>query len=222
MKKSYFYTVVIIEAIVIGLCTFLVCDHFMAKDETIITPVNPVDPSPNPDPFTILDLESGIKEIEEFNTAKYYFSSQESYAKAKTFKEVFGIFGDTEIPGTSAGFTYEYKGYVNAGVDFSKASVKKDGKKISINLPKAEIMGDVGFDTMPRLLDEKKNIFNPLSSEETTKAHENLKQHEKQKAIDSGILITAEENAKKVIETYLNVFKTALKDYDISITFGNN
>ena len=32
------------------------------------------------------------KEIEEFNTAKYYFSSQESYAKAKTFKEVFGIF----------------------------------------------------------------------------------------------------------------------------------
>ena len=83
-------------------------------------------------------------------------------------------------------------------------------------------MGDVGFDTMPRLLDEKKNIFNPLSSEETTKAHENLKQHEKQKAIDSGILITAEENAKKVIETYLNVFKTALKDYDISITFCNN
>ena len=69
---------------------------------------------------------------------------------------------------------------------------------------------------------KKKNIFNPLSSEETTKAHENLKQHEKQKAIDSGILITAEENAKKVIETYLNVFKTALKDYDISITFGNN
>lgn len=221
MKKN-FYTVMIVEAIVIGLCMFLLCDHFMVKDNSTIIDDTVITPGPVSGTFTITELENAIRENAEFISAKYSFSCEQNYSKSKTIKEIFGFGGDIEILGTNAGFTYKYKGYVNAGVDFSKAKVEKDDNNIKIILPKAEIIGDVGWEIKPQLLDEKKNIFNPLSSDETTKAHENVKEKEKQNAINNGVLEDAEENAEKWINTCLKAFKEPLKDYDVDIVFENN
>ena len=227
MKKYFnFYLVVVVEAIIIALCTFLICDHFMVKsvsDDKVHEKAVQQTGNENSE-YIFEQITESISSIQEFNTAKYSFSCQQTYQDYTSFKDDFLILGimlgDRKIPGTETSFTYLYKGYVNAGIDFTKVVVEHDDSTIYIKLPKAEILGEVQFNPTPQLIDEKKSVFNPLSSDETTQAHQAIKDREKQNAIEYGLLDDAEKNAETIIRGLLNSLKPAIDKYKIEISFN--
>lgn len=218
-NKINFYLVIIVEALVCISCTALACNYFYENKQekaSIIT-------TSNPDPDSTLaitteTLESGIREIQEFNTAQYYFSTVQYVSDSRKIQDFFGHKIDFKIPLTTNGFSYKYDGHVNAGVDFSKAKVTKDQNTIIVTLPKAEAH-DVVFDSECEFLDINNNIFNPISPEDMTVSQEKLKEVELQNAIDKGLLNDAEKNAKAVILDFLKFFKKELKDYSIVVNF---
>ncbi|MBP1933731.1 DUF4230 domain-containing protein [Ammoniphilus resinae] len=91
---------------------------------------------------------------------------------------------------------------VLAGIDLekSKSSVERDGKKVIITLPHAEIFS---VDSVVQFADEKDMIFQRISLDDRNQMIEQAKDGFRQKALEAGILEQAEEKAKAQINDYL-------------------
>lgn len=100
-------------------------------------------------------------------------------------------------------FSMIYDAHIKAGIDLSKASVEVNGKKITVTVPKPEVL-DVTVDSDSlEFYDEKLALFNWTDKEDTKKAMEYAKQDAEGKVSQTDLLNQASEQAKTVIETLL-------------------
>ena len=98
-----------------------------------------------------------------------------------------------------------YDGVVTAGIDFGKVSVVKDDAagKILVTLPPAEILNvDVDPETF-ELYSERTGLGNPLSVEDFNDSIVTLESNVRQKALDKGLLVKADENARAVVRNFI-------------------
>lgn len=156
-------------------------------------------------------ISSGIQEMGELITAEYYYSHAESYESLKKLSII-------TLPGTKVSFVYTVDGYIKAGIDFSKVSVTVDdeSRTLKLVLPAAKIMSsEIDHDTF-QTVSESTGIFADLSAEDVNKTFVHVKEMEEEKAITNGLLINADDNAAKILESFVKS-SFDLKDYTVAI-----
>lgn len=161
-------------------------------------------------------LKSSLNDMGFFITTEYNYTHVETYEKSRPF------FLIKEFPLTKAKFVYSCDGIISAGINFEKIDLKTDetDNKITITvfMPQAEIHSSELDLNSFKMLDEEKNIFNPITVEEVKNSFNNIKAYEEKKAKEKGVLEKANTNAETLIE---NLLKSIIKDKKYEIKFEN-
>lgn len=144
-------------------------------------------------------IKSGLNEIGILDTAEYYFTHCSKYSENV---QVWGC----EVPFSESSFIYSYDGRIKAGIDFSEITVEVNERKrvITITLPPVTITGfEIDTDSFT-LYDESISIINNISVESMADTISEIELDEREKAVDKGLLETAEKNAKLLVENFAN------------------
>lgn len=159
-------------------------------------------------------LKSSLNNMGFLITTEYNYTHAETYEKSRPFFKI------KEFPGTKAKFVYSCDGIVSAGVNFEKINLKTDETEnktiITVDMPQAEIRSSELDLNSFKMLDEEKNIFNPITVEEVKNSFNNIKTYEEKKAKEKGLLEKANTNARTLIENFL---KSSVKDKECEIKF---
>lgn len=142
---------------------------------------------------------SGLEEIGTLNTAEYYFTHVSKYEDSVEFL-------GCEVPFSESSFVYSYDGRICAGVDFSEIAVEVDeeSRTITVTLPPVMITSfEIDTDSFT-LYDESESLINQISVEAMADSISEIELDEREKAVDKGLLETAEENAKVLIENFMD------------------
>lgn len=124
---------------------------------------------------------------------------------------------DWQVPFTEKAFTMKWNGTVTAGIDLNRVSIKLDktGEKLIVTIPKADVI-DVQIDKDSfELLDEQNNIFNPISMDDLLKLDMTLEEDIKACALENGLLVTAQQNARIYITDILRSSEEIGSYYEI-------
>lgn len=157
-------------------------------------------------------IKQSLVNISNLNTAEYYYTHVEPYNSGNR-----KIFWETiPVPNTHSEGVYSYKGVVVAGIDFSKIEVEvdKQAKKINILLPEASITDSHPDDTSLKTYYERISIFNPVTMITYSDLSKKVDEAEREEAIENGLLIRANENAKMQIESFVRAMYD-VTDYKI-------
>ena len=164
-------------------------------------------------------LKSGLNDIGELASEEYYFSRSETVTDSKTFDfSSLGIDWKGTIPLTTNSFTYRYDGVIKAGIDFRKVNVETDeeNRKITIILPKAEILSSEVDPDSYKFYEIKNNILNPISPEDYAISFADLVHAEEERAIEKGLVDRAQKNAEELVKNFVRSVAVS-EDYNIDI-----
>ncbi|MCQ2433529.1 MAG: DUF4230 domain-containing protein [Clostridia bacterium] len=201
-------TVVFAAAICISLVVWL-CSR---DDDPVEVPAPPV--LSEPDTITITHeveklvevekvitaqiIEDGLRDIHSLVTAEYFFTEVVDYTDVK---RLFGF----ELPFTKSSYLVSYDGTVSAGIDCSGIHVEKNDadKQITITLPHAAVQSTtVDWDSLT-VYSEKEGLGNRTSVTDYNSSLSQLEETAAKKAADRGLLTSADENAKDLIEKFI-------------------
>ncbi|MBQ8054255.1 MAG: DUF4230 domain-containing protein [Lachnospiraceae bacterium] len=141
-------------------------------------------------------IREGLANMGILMTQEYYFTQVERYTKEKTFLKFIT---------SSSEFMYSYDGAVMAGVDFEKIRIVKDEdqKKITVSMPKSEIIAvTIDKDTF-KIYSEKESLWNPLKLEDYNISLVEFENTAKEKALASGILERSDEQARNLVREFI-------------------
>lgn len=147
--------------------------------------------------------------VRELTSLKYYYTNMGQFENQNTF---YGY----KVPFTSKKFIVSYDGVIHAGVDLEKMEVKVKDKSIEIKIPPAKILSHEIYEDSLKVFDERESIFNRIDIEDYNNFSKDQKKEVEDKAIKSGLLKEADEEARKAIEDSL-LSDTILSDYKIKI-----
>ena len=160
-------------------------------------------------PTIILDILSTENNgIDELSTLEYRFTDSAQFKDSRQIK-------NWKIPLTEKSFTLKWDGVIKVGINISDIKTTVKGDTITITIPTTQIFSyDIDEDSV-ELLDEKNNIFNPITIEDKLKFDKSTEKEMKERAIENGILEKAQQNAKSVIYEFLLSNSVIRKNYDI-------
>ena len=138
-----------------------------------------------------------INQVLDINTVKYNYSNVITVKKDKSINEI-------KIPFTEKSFVVKYDGIINAGVRPENIKVlKNDGKDISIEVKKCEILDHYIDDENFYIYDIKNSIFNKLNVQEVIDDVNKYKKDYEKKLIQEGFMDEVKSNTKSSIENIL-------------------
>jgi hypothetical protein len=142
---------------------------------------------------TTEELGEYIKSIGEMATAEYDYTMCQVAEKSSFI---------ISTPFTSSKVIYSYSGTIKAGIRISDAKIDVDQntKAIYVRLPEAEILSSELDQDSLEIYDEKQGFFSKMSMEDLNSFQSDLKAEAEEKAIEKGLLESAKENAKTIIE----------------------
>ena len=153
------------------------------------------------------EIETDIKAVGKLTTIDYRYTYAGTHTDtAKFFKWI-----------TKNSFIAQWEGVVAIGVDMSKVSisVNETSRIITISLPSAEIFyHDVDEESF-EVLDEKNNMFNPITVEDKVNFDKEYEQRIFSKISDSGLMSDASDNAKMMIDNIINSIPGIAEQYQI-------
>ena len=148
---------------------------------------------------TAEELSAGLNDIGRLITAEYYFTA---VASASTqLAPILGI----KLGFTESSFLASYDGVITAGIDFSLIRVEKDEERgrVTVTMPPAAILNvDIDPDSF-QLYSETTSIFTDITAEDYNNALLELEATEREKALARGILDNADENARKLVRSFI-------------------
>lgn len=153
-------------------------------------------------------IKDGLKEMGTLITQEYYFTQVEEY---KSTERVW-------IFDSNASFIFSYDGVVTAGIDCNDIEITKDdeAKIINVKIPKSNIIGvNIDHDSF-KIYEEKEGLWNKLDMSKYNNSIIEFENEAKNKAINKGIIDKADENAKTLIESFIN---SLIEDNVYSIEF---
>lgn len=156
-------------------------------------------------------ISFGIHDMGELVTSEYYYTHAEDLESVKT---MWGI----KVPFSKTSLVYKVDGCIKAGIDFTKVTVDVDNqeKTVKITLPESRIISsEIDHDSF-ELVNEKEGWFNELSAEDVNKTFSHVKELEEEKAIENGVLSRADENAARILESFVKS-SFDLKDYTVEV-----
>lgn len=156
-----------------------------------------------------------LKTLQELVTTEYIYTNSGKYENQN---QATIIGKDFSIPFTSKRFIVAYDGRIKVGTDLSRAeaSVNEATRTITITLPSSEITSHETFEDTLVVLDETNNVFNPISISDYNEFVSGQKADMEQKAIDRGVLSSADETAELIVRSYLSLLPE-MDDYTLII-----
>lgn len=143
-----------------------------------------------------VSLAEELTEISELATMEY------NYTNTVKFDSHLDFYG-YRIPFTTNFFIISYDGTIKAGVDLSKAQINLEGEMITVTLPPAEILSHtIDYDSM-QALDETYSFFNKITITDYTTFTKDQNDKMERKALESGLLMKARENAILVVRSFI-------------------
>ena len=149
----------------------------------------------------------GRKKITEVKLAKKYMRIERQFVLCRElvtvklrYSEIVSIKKRSALGVAKSYSIVKYSGVARAGIaDVSKiaATVSKDGKSVSISLPKSELLGnEIAFQ---EIFDEKRSIFVPITMKEIFDGIEESRASAGERLVAEGLLDDADAQAKAVI-----------------------
>ena len=172
--------------------------------------VNPVAPK-----IELDVLYEELQGIAELATVEYLFTDAARYSDSMQI-------GNWNVPGTEKSFTMKWSGVIKAGIQVDQVvfQVDENEKVITVTLPAAQILSyEVDNETI-EILDEKNNVFNPISVEDKVELDAATENEMKDRAIRQGLLEQAIENAESIISGLLTAYEPIGNDYTIVFQVG--
>jgi hypothetical protein len=111
------------------------------------------------------------------------------------------------VPFTKNSFWYRYNGTIKAGVDLSTAELKQDENdpsQLHVTLDQPHIISNTPDMDKSGVLEEKNNIFNPISVEDSDAFRRQCVERSEEEAIDGGLLDEAKKNAESQLTKIFN------------------
>lgn len=146
-------------------------------------------------------IEEKIEKIVELATVKY------NYTDVVNFRDSLKIVG-VDLPFTEKSFVIKYSGYLKAGVNLEtiEADIKNEDT-IEIRMNKASILENVINEEDVVFFNERDGLFNKLNFKELYSVLVGQKEKVKKEALDSGLLLEAENNTKEILISLLKEMK---------------
>lgn len=163
-------------------------------------------------------ISEQLNALRELVTTEYLYTNSGKYENQN---QITIIGKDINIPFTGKRFIVAYDGRIQAGIDIGQAQIDidEDARAITIALPKSEIISHETFEDTLVVLDETKNVFNPISIENYNKFVSAQKDSMEEKAIERGLLTNADAEAKRMVQSFLSQIP-GIDTYQLTIQQG--
>lgn len=149
-------------------------------------------------------LQQQIQAIGELGTAKYYYTNMGRYENTLQL-------GGKNIPFTQKMFIISYDGTIKAGVEVKDIQVTLNDKTIKVVIPPAKVLSHEVDMKSVTVFDEKNSIFNGLSTEDVTLFLNEQNTQMEERAVGSGILADAQQNAGTSLKA---LYQVLLKEHE--------
>lgn len=130
----------------------------------------------------------------ELTTVRYNYSGACSFESSK-------LLNNWTVPFTTKFFIFTYDGYIKAGVDLSTAEVVVQDDTAYVTVSSPEVFDNVILEDSIRVIDESKNILNPIQILDLTTVLTQEKDKMMTRAINNGLMAQARVNADLVIKS---------------------
>ena len=141
-------------------------------------------------------VEHQLQRISQLATTRYAYTNMGQFSQSNDF---YGF----KIPFTTKRFIVSYDGVIMAGMDMSQTKVEVSRDAVSVTLPPAQILSHEIDPESLEVFDETKNIFNPITIQDYNGFHADQRGIMEAKALESGLLEQAEDQAKLVVGSLL-------------------
>ena len=156
-------------------------------------------------------LGQQLRSIQELVSVEYFYTNMGKFENQVNF---YGW----KVPFTSKSFIVSYDGVIKAGIDFSKVQVDVDEEKhtITVSLPGSKITDNNIPQESINVLEVKDGLFNKVSFDDYNTFISEQKIVMEKKAIDQGILDSADDEAKAVVTAFLSLVP-GIENYSLTI-----
>ena len=137
-------------------------------------------------------MENQLQQISQLATVRYSYTNMGQFENSNEF---YGI----KLPFTTKSFIVAYDGTIIAGVDLTQAKVSVTDQKVTISLPAPQILSHEVDPNSLEVFDETTSIFNPITIEDYTGFQADQQGVMEEKAIQSGLLTQAKNQAETAI-----------------------
>lgn len=138
----------------------------------------------------------------ELSGISEYASLEYRYTNVGKFEDQVDFYG-WKVPLTTKSFIITYDGAMKLGIQGSDISVEVNGQEIRIKLPPAQVLSHEIFEDKLEVLDQTKNIFNPIQIEDYTRFAADRKRDVEQKAQEDGLFQEALVRAEQQLGIFL-------------------
>ena len=145
-------------------------------------------------------LGEQLRSVQELTTVAYY------YTNMGRFENQVDFYG-WKVPFTTKSFIVSYDGVIKAGVNLEEVSVEvnEESKTVTVTLPGSKILSHEIPEDSLEIFDESDNIFNRISIEDYAGFTKDQKDKMEQRAIDNGLLTSANEKARAAVTSFLSL-----------------
>lgn len=156
----------------------------------------------------IVDTE--LRAVGELATMEYLYTDANRFSDPKT------IF-DIDLPFTTKHIVAKWDGVIKAGIDITAVTSEVDeaARTLTFFLPAAKILSHEIDETSFETLDEKAGLFNPIRADDVITLERVSKDAMERRAIESGLLEKAEENARATIAGLMNANPKIRDNYTV-------
>lgn len=152
----------------------------------------------------------GLENVGELITQTAHLTIVED---SKVSRDFFSLF---EIPFTESRQIFSYDIDVDASLDFSKITyqIDKDNKQIKMKIPHSKVYKTtLNLESLKVFLDEE-SLFSRIDLKKHNQAQIEMKRQGEEDAINNGLLVAADKNAKSLIESLIKS-NSDFKNYSI-------
>ena len=175
------------------------------KKDSILSEAEPV--------ITSDTVVERLNSLGELVTVEYLYTNADKYENQN---QVSVHKWSINLPFTTKSFLVSYDGFIKAGVlaydgrikagvDLKdiRIEVEEKSRRVTVILPKSKITSREIFEDNIRVFDERDSVFNKITIENYNDFVASQKDSMEQRAIELGLLSSADNNAKNVVRTFL-------------------
>jgi hypothetical protein len=163
-------------------------------------------------PLILSELIAGkVSGISEYASLEY------RYTNVGKFEDQVDFYG-WQVPWTTKSFIITYDGVMKLGIKGSGISVQVQGKEVHIKLPAAQLLSHEIYEDKLEVLDQTKNIFNPIQIEDYTRFAADRKQEMEKKAREEGLFQEARVRAEQQLGLFLHSVLAEYEGYTLVFT----
>ena len=131
----------------------------------------------------------------ELSDLSEYASLEYRYTNVGKFEDRVDFYG-WQVPWTTKSFIITYDGALKLGLRGNEVQVRTQKQEVILKLPPAQILSHEIYEDKIEVLDQSKNIFNPIQIEDYTSFAADRKREVEEKARQDGLFEEAQTRAE--------------------------